>query len=736
MKVNIEQVLDKLEELGYPATQEKNDRYRSVCPIHAGASNPSNFVIFDNDDGSIGFKCHGCDVDNAIVWELLNLGNDDYKEIIRKEFQSDDNVIKYPYTNRLGQVLYYKNRSIDKRFTFSHMWKNKEYNSKGNYSSILYNLPEVIKEDIILFTEGEKDADNLIKLGYTATTKDSTSRELNSSEIRTLKNKQLILFYDNDTAGKESLKRNIDAVGEVVTSLKVVHLDSRKKGYDISDYIEDNEATKKDIDKLIATAENIPVGEFRHLDLYTSYTNYITSIDKDKYEIKKEDGTITTNQNRVMQYLKRHIPIMNNNNQLYLYDNGVYKTVERGALESIVQDHLVGDYLNSTLRNGVVSLWQSDSTVRKDNLNDFKDMINVKNGMYNYKTKELKEHSYRYKSTNQINANYRTDITEEDGKEFIKFINHAVPNKDTQRLVQQILGYAISPLNQERKAFILYGPSATGKSKLLGALTNLVGQEHVSAVAWQNLGNRFSTATLYNKSLNVCADIPSTNLSQIDVFKSLVDSTDIVQAEFKGQDEFQFVNKAKLFFSANDLPEVEGKVGAEFYNRLILLPFNQVVNEEDWDLDLDEKLSNELDYILHWAIQGLDDYLENGFIYSNEVNELMSIYKSSKLKATLEVIKEMKEQNVILNGIHYYEYDRKPEIGLHTISIFKELQEYARVNLSNDERKGIYLRRSDFETALEQETYYIDTKRLSLNKSKYEAIKSRKHCMVVESNVI
>ena len=719
----LEETIKRLEDLQCnPKKEGKN--YRAKCPACDSTDNRV-LTIFDNEDNKVGFHCHkGCTYEDII--NSIGL-NEDFQEIEREVYYGSNVLKKYPYTDLKGNILYYKNRLQGKFFNYSHIYKGQEYKGRGHYQSVLYNLPGILNANDILLVEGEKDADNLNRMGLIATTKDSTSRNLYNGELESLKNKNVVLFYDNDTTGLEALEKNKDQLGLIVKSLKVVHLPMDKpKGYDISDYIEEYNPTKKDIIQLINQAENIPTGKYRNLYNYYSYNDYIPNIDKnkDKFEFTTDKGMRTTNQNRVLNYLITHIPLITVNNNHYLYDKGVYKLVTRNKINMIVQDHLLGDYKTNTLRNGIASLWINDRSVMKNpevinnmvDLSNKKLLLNLKNGIYNVLTKELKDHSYKDYSTIQIKANYNPNLNDSNGLIFNKFLNEVAPDPDTQILLQEILGYSISPLNNAKKSFILYGDSNTGKSIFLGLITGLLGQENISAVPFQQLDNRFSTASLYGKTVNVCADLPKGAINDDSVFKQLTGG-DIMKAEFKGQDEFEFINTAKLIFSTNSLPENYGDESNAFYNRLIIIPFNQVIPEEKQDKNLNLKLNKELDYIFMWGLEGLERLIQNNmqFSISQESKELLENYKVSKTDNTIELIKDLIDRGFLKEHYHYKYINNKTELALYTTGVYEVIINYSNSYLSKEDKKFIHMSRKDFQESIRKENYFLDYKPVNMS---------------------
>lgn len=727
--IGIDEVLDRFKELGNDIKYNNKDNeksiYRGVCPFHTGANNPSSFNLYHNNDDSIGFYCHSCNVDSSEVWNYLGINNKDYKEIDRsnKNLVKDyGNLTKYKYIDIRGNLLYYKNRLPNKSMFFSHIWKGKEYKGRGNYQSILYNLHNVVKSDTVLFTEGEKDADNLIKLGYVATTKDITKRGLYSSEIKTLKNKNLIIFYDNDESGISSKNNIIESVGGIVKSLKVVHLNIGEKG-DISDWIEENKAEKKDIDKLIATAENIPTGKYRKLYDYYSYKEYITNLPK-----FPEEKVL---QAEVLEYLTTHIPLIAVSGLPFIYDNGVYKELGTHSIRGVVQEHLKGKNLTANFRNSITSLWLSDLSVEvfPDQINQMLNKVNFKNGYYNLDTNQMEPHSHKELSTFQIQTEYNKDAK---APVFMEFIENAVPNHANRLLVQQMMGYALGNNARAKKAFILYGESNTGKSVLLNLLRDLIGMDNVSSVPFQDLGDRFSPARLYGKAANIHTDLPQYKISNLSPFLTLVgDGDETVDAEYKGKNGFSFKNKAKLLFATNHLPNFTIAPGKEVFNRLIIIPFNEVIEDHQIDIELGLKLREEFEGIANWAMEGLKDLHSKGYCFdmSEDSKKLIEQYKlSSPTELTKELLEEMSDYKLLQESIHYT-VDSGGNIAIHFPSFWNAYKLYLDSSITREDRRNYITERTELRNLITQSNRCINTN------ANRRIGKSNKKCIIVEKHL-
>ncbi len=111
------------------------------------------------------------------------------------------------------------------------------YNLKG-VDPVLYHLPEVMKAPEVLLVEGEKDADNLLALGFTATTCPMGAGKWRSEYSMALKGKAVVLVPDNDEPGRQHMGAVAQAITGQARSIKLLQIEGLPQKGDISDFIE------------------------------------------------------------------------------------------------------------------------------------------------------------------------------------------------------------------------------------------------------------------------------------------------------------------------------------------------------------------------------------------------------------------------------------------------------------------------------------------------------------------
>lgn len=333
-----------------------------------------------------------------------------------------------------------------------------------------------------------------------------------------------------------------------------------------------------------------------------------------------EDGTF---QHAWMgKYLINNFHVIILNDQLHIYDGGVYVNGKRQLERKMTE---LVDSIKINQRREVMGYLENKAPILKDTA-DAK-YIAFKNGILNLDTGELSEFRPDIIITNKIPHNYNYHAYSEA---MDTVLDRLSCNDDSIRdLLEEMAGYCLYRRNELRKAFILIGDKANGKSTYLDCIVNMVGEENTSALDIKELGDRFRTAALFGKLINAGDDIGDEFIADASIFKKVV-SGDKIIAEHKGLKPFQFNNYSKFIFSANNIPRIKDKTGAVL-DRLIIIPFNATFTKgsENYDPYIKYKLRSEeaMEYLIQVGLDGLKRVLANdGFTISDKVSEELEKY--------------------------------------------------------------------------------------------------------------
>lgn len=164
-----------------------------------------------------------------------------------------------------------------------------------------------------------------------------------------------------------------------------------------------------------------------------------------------------------------------------------------------------------------------------------------------------------------------------------------------QDLLVEGIGYSMTMATDHERFFVLYGPwSNNGKSTLLSIIEGMAGKENTAALSLKQLDERFAPAKLLGKRVNLCAEIPRGESLPDDHIKKLT-SGDVITAEFKGKDHFEFRNQATLWFACNDLPNLRDLSAATLDKRCMLIELNRSFTGDERDVSLKEKMLAEIE---------------------------------------------------------------------------------------------------------------------------------------------
>ena len=359
-------------------------------------------------------------------------------------------------------------------------------------------------------------------------------------------------------------------------------------------------------------------------------------------------------------YIKNNNHVVKINDQLHIYKDGIYVDGQ-AEIEAEMIKHI--PTLNRTKRAEVMAYL--DILIRNNVYTSSANLIAFKNGIYNIADDSFVDFSPEFIITNKINWNYNPAAKSELIENTLNKM--ACNDPDIRNLLEEVIGYCFYRRNELRKAFILTGDKANGKSTFLDMVKTILGDDNTAALDLKELGDRFKTAELFGKLANIGDDIGDEFIANPAVFKKLV-TGDRVNVEKKGQNPFDFNNYSKFLFSANNIPRIKDKTGAVL-DRLAIIPFNATFSKDDPDyrpyIKYELRQQENMECLVMLGIKGLKRVLAN-----------RAFSRSAKVEQELLEYEEM--NNPILGF-----YDEIGEDGIEnepTKSVYRRYQEYCLAN--------------------------------------------------------
>lgn len=213
--MNIQGVLSRLDDVKGSGTQ-----YSARCPAHEDKH--SSLSVSVGEDNRILLNCHaGCSVD-AITRAIGLSVKDLFHEEKPQQASRPGVIATYDYRDANGNLLAQKLRRSDKSFS----WRRPDgnggwiYNRQG-VSHTLYRAGEL--SGSVFVCEGEKDVDNLHKLGFSAVSGEdgAGNKKWCNEYTEQLRGLHIGIFQDNDKVGKEYAQEVAKALYCVAGSVRV-----------------------------------------------------------------------------------------------------------------------------------------------------------------------------------------------------------------------------------------------------------------------------------------------------------------------------------------------------------------------------------------------------------------------------------------------------------------------------------------------------------------------------------
>jgi P4 family phage/plasmid primase-like protien len=315
------------------------------------------------------------------------------------------------------------------------------------------------------------------------------------------------------------------------------------------------------------------------------------------------------------------------NEDIYCYDHekGIYVKGQTWRIKELCQSMF--PQITTRDLNEVINQIKRRTYVERASFDSNIDILNVENGLLNIHTLKLKEHIPDHLSTVQLPIKFNPGA---NCPNITKFFHQVLRQKDILTAMQ-LFGYCLYKTSKYEKAVMCVGKGDNGKSTFLKLFEHFLGLRNISHASLQELNSdKFAIADLSGKHANICADLKAEKLLNTGVFKMLV-SGDMIRAQEKHGQPFDFANYAKLIYSTNQIPE-SGDISYAYFKRWIILLFENIFTNDDKDTRLLEKLTteSELSGLLNLALIALCKLIkDNGFIHSDDIATVEREYNMS-----------------------------------------------------------------------------------------------------------
>ena len=270
---------------------------------------------------------------------------------------------------------------------------------------------------------------------------------------------------------------------------------------------------------------------------------------------------------------------------------------------------------NDKRLRAIVNLAQSEAEVAiTDEVLDIDPwLLNVQNGTLDLRTCELRSYRPEDYLTHILPVPYDPEAS---CQLWLRFLSRVLDIDDNlHAFLQRAVGYSLTGSTREQCFFLLHGTGANGKSTFLEVIRSLLGDLAQSARFESFLVKRGDSipndiARMRGARFVTAIEAEGERRLSEATIKSLTGG-DTVTARFMRAEFFDFRPMFKLWLAANRRPLIRG-TDLAIWRRVKLIPFTVTIPEAERDVDLAEKLGEELPGILAWAVEGFRRWLQDG----------------------------------------------------------------------------------------------------------------------------
>ena len=631
--------------------KDKGDSFLAQCPGHDDKT--ASLSVSKGKDGRTLIKCFaGCEPARILsplglkVSDLFSNGS-----ASNGHPPADPVVARYDYRDANGKVIFQVERRQSKKFAQRRPDPGNPghwlYNLKG-VKRVLYRLPELLNSEPdqwVLLTEGEKDADNLHKYGYVATTNAGGAGKWQDGYSQSLDGRKVCVLPDNDEPGRNHALLVGDKLADIADDLRVLDLPGLPDKGDVSDWL----GAGNDPAALTDLVETAPT--------FAAWRAQQSQADAAPAEQPTGDGIHCTdlgNARRLVDLHGKDLHYVHSWGKWFIWDGSRWVEDETGEIERRAKRTVATIYAeaagaSSDGERKELGKWAFSSEAKKridamialaksepgipikhDELDADPWLLNCRNGTIDLRTGKLSPHSRSHLCTKKIDVDYDPSAQCPRWEKFLSEIMDG--DQEMVSFLQRADGYSLTGNVSEQCLFFAFGAGENGKSTYLETKLALLG-EYAQKAPTEMIMLKSNTgavpndvARLVGKRFVVTAEIEGDRRLAESLVKDLTGGDKLV-ARFMRQEYFEFDPTHKLWLYGNHKPIIRG-TDRGIWRRIHLIPFLVQFTGDKKDRGLPAVLRSEMAGILAWMVRGCSDWQNSGLQPPAKVTAATDSYRS------------------------------------------------------------------------------------------------------------
>lgn len=300
-----------------------------------------------------------------------------------------------------------------------------------------------------------------------------------------------------------------------------------------------------------------------------------------------------------IEFIKSQPPMITHADCFYIWNNKFYEEQTKQAMQKKIFQFFKNNNIlpawQSRKANEMIEAMKANTLIEDiKKIDDYEDLINLNNTMYNLTANKAVPHNNKYYFTYAIHVDYDPAITEHPN--FSSFmddifrINKNAVDKEIIDLILYIFAYLLYPQIRINKIFIFLGEGANGKTILLNLIQSFFASKYVTSLPLDVISsiNSILRNSLSYSKLNLTVEAKVSKKIESEELKKVSEGSAItIRNLYK---ESANINpKTKIILAAQDFPYFQDTSDG-IMRRLSLIEFkNKFVDQHDYDKEFDHE---------------------------------------------------------------------------------------------------------------------------------------------------
>lgn len=341
--------------------------------------------------------------------------------------------------------------------------------------------------------------------------------------------------------------------------------------------------------------------------------------------------------------LKKYVHIISYGNILYYHNEYYYTQLDSNQLIKLYRQNVDYELNNKSSLRGYKDLYDclvTDPQIECSEPEDEPIYAPLENGILDLMEWKLYPHSPDQITFTCIKAKYDPQAKCQIFEEYLQRVTGG--DFLLSKRVWMAIGYLLIYPARGKFFIFMKGIGNSGKSVLGSFIRRLYPKESISSIRLKQMKNEFGMASLANAVINFDMDMPSSKIDEEAASRlKQITGGDSINVPRKFRDDALLERRIKFVFSSNHPLIIDGEDDA-LLKRIIYLPFNYAIPDDQQDPYLGEKIWKERDAIVTKALRYARKLVQLNYIFPEipQVDNVKCIVRDSIAKTVGKFIQE------------------------------------------------------------------------------------------------